>query len=133
MHAAKGNRRSRLHATLCLLLLAFGCGPGEPQYEGKRASHWLEDMKHPDAARRWRAAHALGRIGPGAPKGTIPALTEALEDKDQLVRWSAATALQSFGPQAAMAAPALRLMKEKDEFDMARQAAAAALKSIEGG
>ena len=44
-----------------LLLLCFtvaGCGPGEASYEGKRASHWLEDIHHRDGWCRWSTSEA---------------------------------------------------------------------------
>ena len=55
---------------------------------------------------RWRAANALGDIGPEA-KDSVPALIDALKDKNSPVRGGAAFALGSIGPEAKDSVPAL--------------------------
>jgi HEAT repeat protein len=49
-------------------------------------------LRDPDPELRWRAAEALGRIGPGA-RDAVPDLTAALKDPDEAVRRWAAWAL----------------------------------------
>jgi hypothetical protein len=91
---------------VCWAVLFAGCTP-EPAVEGKRLSHWREDLKSPITGVRWRAAVALGEIGPPA-KGAIPEIAQLLKDPDQIVRYHAAQALARFGPDAKPAIPALR-------------------------
>ena len=55
---------------------------------------------------RWKAAEALGNIGPEA-KGAVPALTKALQDESCIVRMRAASALGRMGPEAKQAVDSL--------------------------
>jgi HEAT repeat protein len=87
-------------------VLFAGCAP-EPTFEGKRLSHWRQELNSPITGERWRAALALGAIGPPA-KGAVPEIAKLLQDPDQVVRYQAAQALGSFGPDAKPAVPALR-------------------------
>jgi len=78
-----------------------------------------------DGSVRWRAAVALGQLGPSAAEAARP-LAEALEDPEETVRWEAAKALGRIGPGAREAVPALAAaLGEEDE--VLRDAAAAAL------
>jgi HEAT repeat protein len=63
-------------------------------------------LKDADAGVRYRAARALGLIGPEA-KAALPALVEALQDKDDQVRAMAAHSLGEMGDEAQSAAAAL--------------------------
>ena len=63
---------------------------------------------------RMQVIRALERIG-GQANLTVPALIEALSDKDWQIRWSAAGALESFGKKAAMAVPELVILLRDDE------------------
>src|SRR5436190_18342993 len=99
---------------LCLVLLLAGCVRSEDLYQGLPASHWLKELKNDFASARWRAAIALGEIGPRAGKRAIPALIEALHDEDGVVRWAAAMALRRFGPDAKGAVPRLTEMVNND-------------------
>jgi serine/threonine protein kinase/HEAT repeat protein/Tfp pilus assembly protein PilZ len=78
-----------------------------------------------DQSVRWRAAAALGDMGPAA-KEAIPALTGALEDKDNTVRCEAARALGRMDSAAKEAVPALAAAL-RDEDEVLRHHAAAAL------
>jgi serine/threonine protein kinase/HEAT repeat protein/Tfp pilus assembly protein PilZ len=78
---------------------------------------------HPSV--RWRAAAALGDLGPTATEA-IPALTGALEDKDNTVRSEAARALGRMDSAAKEAVPALAAAL-RDGDEVLRHHAAAAL------
>lgn len=109
---------------------------GEPFYDGRPASAWRDELTgkdevkasaalqalaagkgeavpvcerllaDPDPAVRWRAAEALGGIGPAAaPAG--PGLIAALNDPDRLVRGAAVRAVGKVTPDPAAAVPAL--------------------------
>jgi HEAT repeat protein len=119
----------RTGAVGLLCLAALGCGFTEPVYEGRPASYWLAEIKHENGPNRWRAALALRSLGPGV-KGAVPALREALKDRDPTVRWAAAGALGSYGPKAKSALPELREMAEKEEDPSARKAAALAVRQV---
>ena len=72
----------------------------ETTYQGKTVSKWAEALKNEDSFIRWRAASALGQIGPAA-KDAVPALMEALKDKHSgVTRRAAASALGRIGPAA---------------------------------
>ena len=59
-------------AAVGLSLLLFGCSP-EPRYKTLPDSHWLKQVRDPDAKNRYHAAHALGEMGPSV-EGALPAL-----------------------------------------------------------
>jgi HEAT repeat protein len=101
-------RRTSLLCAACLALLlrAAEAQDGEPPYQGRTVSQWLERLKDPDALVRREAAFALGEIGMGA-KGAVPALGGALKDPDVRVRRSAADALGEIGVAAKAGVPAL--------------------------
>jgi hypothetical protein len=80
----------------------FGVG-GSILHELKPLPALIEDLKHEDIQVRIDAVFALGRSGlPG-----VPALMEAMNDKEGRVRRVAAIALGSIGPAAKDAVPAL--------------------------
>jgi len=78
-----------------------------------------------DGSVRWRAAVALGQLGPAAVEAVRP-LAEALEDAEETVRWEAAKALGRIGPGARDAVPALAAALSEDD-EVLRDTAAAAL------
>lgn len=117
---------------LGLLLLSGGCGQAPPPLaHGKRVSHWLEALGHPDAHDRRKAVQVLGNVGAADP-AVLPALTGAVRDRDAGVRGEAVLALLKMGPAAREAAPALR-EAERDRDAHVRQYAARALRRIESG
>jgi HEAT repeat protein len=77
-----------------------------------------------DADYRWKAARALGRMGPQAAEAT-PALAEALADDNGHVRIEAAIALGKIGPEAEAAAPALARALRDEDASIRREAAVA--------
>jgi hypothetical protein len=64
---------------------------------------------------RAAAAVVLGQVGPEA-KAAVPALTDALKDRDSLVRSMAADALDRIGPDAKPAVPTLVAMLRTDDI-----------------
>ena len=66
---------------------------GETQARGS-SPVLLEQLRSPDATRRFRSATAIGRSG---DTNAIPALLARLEDGDPLVRYAAFTALNRIG------------------------------------
>ncbi len=68
--------------------------------------HLATALNDPDESVRWRAAEALGAIGPLASQA-VPALAAGLKDRDWAVRWNSAQALGQIGPLAKAAVPDL--------------------------
>jgi RNA polymerase sigma factor (sigma-70 family) len=73
-----------------------GDGPvrrkGKPAAQDKPLSAWIEALKSPDRDTRIQAAEAIGRFGP-AGKPAVPALCQALADKEIEVQLAVAAAL----------------------------------------
>jgi HEAT repeat protein len=115
---------------LGLALGLVGCQP-EKVYQGKRTSLWVKQLRESRGpSDRWRAAVAIGEIGPEA-REAIPDLIRALQDRDYLVRWAAAKALGRFGPEARAAVPPLQELAAKDPNPPVRREAAEALGKID--
>jgi hypothetical protein len=116
--------RTRMLCVLGLCLLAAGCGKKE-----KTTAELVGDLKGSQDKDRVSAARLLPqRRGEGA--AAIPALIEALKDKDYAVRRSAALGLGSFGEQAKDAIPALQAARN-DPDARVREAVAKALSRID--
>jgi HEAT repeat protein len=82
-----------------------------------------------DPGSRWMAVVALGELGPAA-RDAVPALAEALEDRELSVRWDAAKALGKIGAAAARAVPALTAVLHEQDDAIVRQRAVVALGEI---
>jgi HEAT repeat protein len=108
---------------LTLTVLIAGCRGS------KSTEEWLLQLGDPDAARRLKALHALGKI-PEPGDQVVAALAKALQDKDAFVRRDAAVALGQIGPEARSAVPAL-LAAIKDRERQVRVAAVKALRIID--
>ncbi len=103
-------------------LLIAGCG------RGKSTDAVVEQLQHPDAARRVEAVQILANRTADADSA-VPALAAALRDENAYVRRDAARALGRFGDKAKPAAPALtRLLKDREKS--VRKAAEIALHEI---
>lgn len=87
----------------------------------------LHDSAH--AAVRWQAAMILGRLGPSAGQASVPALTEALSDREPEVRAAAAEALGKIGQASVTALPQIFLLV-RDPDPTARLKAVEALPNI---
>jgi HEAT repeat protein len=116
--------RTRLVLLLCLLACG-GCG------KEKSTDEMIADLKSPQAKEidRIKAVRLLPQRTGEAAK-VVPALIEALKDKDGDIRWSAAIGLGYFGDQAKDAIPALQTAKN-DRDARVREAAGVALSRID--
>jgi HEAT repeats len=112
--------RTRLVLLVCLLA-SGGCGR-------KSTDELIADLKGPDKERTIAVRTLPGRKGDAAK--IVPALIEALKDRDGDVRRSAALGLGSFGEEAKDAVPALQAA-EHDRDARVRQAAGIALSRID--
>jgi predicted Ser/Thr protein kinase len=68
---------------------------------------FVDALRDRDKSVRWRAALALGEVGPEASEAAALALIDALRDSDEGVRWAAAASLGRLGALAKDAVPAL--------------------------
>jgi len=75
-------------------------------YQHRPTSYWLKLLRDGDARYRQWAARTLGDLGP--EPGVVPALIEALNDKDLEVHRAVLQSLRTIGPAAKQAVPALR-------------------------
>src|SRR5262249_37130950 len=71
----------------------------DPIYFGKTVGEWALQLKDRDRDKRLEATANLGLIGNDA-KDALPALVDALEEKDESVRLIACAALGKIGPVA---------------------------------
>src|SRR5271166_4882027 len=65
----------------------------------KSVLDWIKELRAADSGMRRQAAEALARLGPKAA-AAVPALIEALADKDVMVRRDAGRALSRIGEPA---------------------------------
>jgi HEAT repeat protein len=108
---------------LCLLAVG-GCG------RKKSTTELIEDLKSTNEHDRIAAVRTLPeRKGDAAE--VVPALIEALKNKDGNVRRSAANGLGMFGEQAKDAIPALEAVYRNDSDAMVRGSAGTALSRID--
>jgi HEAT repeat protein len=115
--------RVRTRLLLLFCLASAGCG------QTKSTAQLLEDLKSPQESERIIAVRTLP-LRKGDAAQIVPALIEALKDKDGDVRRSAAIGLGSFGEQARDAIPALEAAKS-DRDARVREAAGNALSRID--
>jgi HEAT repeat protein len=113
--------RTWLVLLLCLLACS-GCGR-------KSTDELVADLKSPEEKDRIIAARLLPQRKGDAAQ-VVPALIEALKDKEGDVRWSAAIGLGYFGDQARDAIPALQAAR-RDRDARVRDAARVALSRID--
>ncbi|MFO0969888.1 MAG: HEAT repeat domain-containing protein [Gemmataceae bacterium] len=113
-----------------LALAGAGCG-GKPELltsHGKPVSHWLAEVKKPDANARRKAVLALGHVGDADP-AVLPCLIAAVKDRDAGVRKQAIVALLNLGPKAKEAAPILEACKSDRDASVRLYAAKALQRS----
>jgi HEAT repeat protein len=98
-------------------------------HDGHPTAYWIDQLKAPDAAARYRAIHALGAIGPQAG-AAVPALAVILrQDPERRLRVEAALALTKMRPASEPAIPALAEALG-DEDDQVRMYAVIALAGL---
>ena len=108
---------------LVCILACVGCG------KNKSTSEMLEDLKSPKERERIIAVRTLPQRK-GEAERVVPALIEALKDRNGDVRWSAAIGLGSLGESAEEAIPALQAA-HRDRDVRVREAAGVALSRID--
>lgn len=120
-------------ATAAYRAISGGAPPEEEVAKGApvassrpTAAGLLGALRDKDTFARWRAAVALGELGPEAAEATA-ALIEGLEDEDDNVRSAAAVALGKIGPAARPAARALTAALTDDDDQVFRAHVARAL------
>jgi HEAT repeat protein len=113
--------RMRL-ALLFGLLTCAGCGK-------KSTDDLIADLKSSQEGDRIKAVRLLPQRKGDAAQ-VVPALIEALKDKEADIRWSAAIGLGSFGEEATDAIPALQAAQRDDDARV-REAARVALSRID--
>ncbi len=116
-----------------LVVLLAGCGAAQPtSVGGKSVDYWVRALHDPNARMRKRAALKLGNAG--AVDGTvIPALMEALQDRDPGVRAEAVLALLRIGSAAREASSALQERATRDRDATVRAYALKALEKVQDG
>ncbi len=115
--------RGRFFPLMVLGLFACGCG------RTKSTDELLADLKSSDEGLRLRAVRLLPQHTGDAAE-VVPALIEALKDREGDIRRSAALGLGAYGDQARVAIPALQAARQ-DHDARVREAAAVALRRID--
>jgi HEAT repeat protein len=114
--------RTRFVLFFCLLACG-GCS------KNKSTDELIADLKSSQDKERIIAVRLLPQRKEDAAQ-IVPALIEALKDKESDIRWSAAIGLGSFGEQAESAIPALQAVR-RDPDARVREAAGVALSRID--
>jgi HEAT repeat protein len=115
-------RTARRYLVAVCLLAAVGCG------SKKSTAELIADLKSPDEKDRLVAVRLLADRK-GDADTVVPALTEALADKENDIRLSAAIGLGYFGDKAKAAVPALQAAL-RDRDPRVREAAGHAIARI---
>ena len=116
----------RVRTRFVLLLCLLACGGCAKE---KSTAELMEDLKSGQERERLIAVRLLPQRKGDAAQ-IVPALIEALKDKEGDIRWSAAIGLGSFGEQAKDAIPALQAA-QRDRDARVREAAGVALSRID--
>jgi HEAT repeat protein len=116
----------RVRTPFVLLLCLLACGGCARK---KSTDELIGDLKGSQERDRIVAVRLLPQRKGDAAQ-VVPALIEALKDKDGDIRWSAAIGLGYFGDQARDAIPALQAA-QRDRDARVREAAGVALSRID--
>jgi HEAT repeat protein len=116
----------RVRTPFVLLLCLLACGGCARK---KSTDELIADLKGSQERDRIVAVRLLPQRKGDAAQ-VVPALIEALKDKDGDIRWSAAIGLGYFGDQARDAIPALQAA-QRDRDARVREAAGVALSRID--
>jgi HEAT repeat protein len=109
-----------------ILLSLAGCNRSSPAMAGGK---WALVLRDQSSAVRKKAAFTLGNIGPSDP-AALPALVDALADRDPGVRAEVILALVKYGPGARTAVPQLTVIEQADVNLQVRDYAAKALEKF---
>jgi HEAT repeat protein len=122
-----------LGVIVSLAVCASGCQNSQPTLSGgKPVSHWVQALRDPDPKVRKEAAFKLGNVGTLDPS-VLPALIEALKDRDAGVRREAILALLKCESESREADSALEDLRDHDPDPEVRRYAAKALVKLHGG
>ncbi len=113
---------------LFLLLVPSGCS--RPTTAPLAGSKWAAALRNDNSNVRKKAAFTLGNIGMSDP-AVLPALIEALHDRDAGVRREAILALLKCGSEAKQASSILAEIERQDLDAQVRTCAAEALHKLE--
>ncbi len=121
----------RLLILVILGIATIGCnGKTEPILTGgKPIDEWVRALSAPDAKLRKKAAAELGNVGASNP-AVVPALREALKDKNADVRCEAILALVKSGSGAGDAVESLEAIGWQDRDPKVRSYAVKALERL---
>ncbi len=112
------------HALVIVLAIIAGCGKaGKGEYS---VPGLIKSLQSENADARYTAAKTLGSYG-STDDGVLPALCEALKDRDATVRLGVVYAFAEIGPKAAPALPQLQTALRQDADKDVRVGAAIAL------
>jgi HEAT repeat protein len=123
---------TRIWALIWALALPLaGCGKSGPILAGgKPAAYWAKAVHDPDVSLRKKAVVKLGNIGT-ADETVLPALLEALRDREAIIRKEAILALLKFGPAARQALDTLTDLGRRDPDAEVREYALKAARRLE--
>lgn len=118
---------------ILLALSSVGCDRKQDPLvsHGKSVPYWLQELAKANPRARKRAVAALGHVG-SADAAVLPALIDAVRDRDAAVRNEAVLALLNLGPDAEMAIPVLR-QAQSDNDATVRAHATKAIQRIQAG
>ena len=113
---------------------ADGPAAGEPSWDSRPLSFWMQALGGNDPIERRRAADAVTQIaiahGGDAAGPAVPALQANLGERSADLRQVSAAALEQIGPPAAASVPALLRVFQHDDAAVVRRSAGLALARI---
>src|SRR5215472_10473597 len=117
----------RVQACFVMLVGLLACGGCSKK---KSTDQLLDDLKSSEERDRIIAVRLLPERKGDAAR-IVPALIEALKDKDGDIRWSAAIGLGAFGADAREAIPALQMVARRDRDARVSEGARVAITRID--
>ena len=122
----------KLRILVILAVALSGCASktGPILAGGRPVDEWVRALSDPDAKLRKNAAEKLGNVGSSDP-AVVPALCQALSDKNADVRCEVILALAKSGSVAKVAIEPLQVISQQDRDTRVRTYAAKALAKLE--